>query len=263
MSGDSYIIRGGDEGRARLSVLSQAMAPYTGALLDRLAWSGRRVLDAGCGGGDVSRELAARVGPEGFVLGIDADGVKIAAATDAADGVGNLAFRHGDAIAPGPEDPFDVIYSRFVLSHLTDPAGALSVFRRRLAPRGFLVLEDVDFDGHFCDPALPAFDRYVSWYRAAAARRGADALIGRALPRLVREAGYELVEAEAVMPAALDGPIKRMAALTLEAVAGAVVGAGIASQNDVDGALADLRRAADDPTIFMSLPRVVRVIARP
>jgi len=262
MSTGSYIIRGGTEGQARLSVLSQAMAPFTGALLDRVDWAGRRVLDAGCGGGDVSRDLASRVGPGGSVLGVDADAVKIGAARAAAEGIGNLAFRTGDAITPGDGDPFDAIYARFLLSHLTEPADALASFRDRLAPGGLLVLEDVDFGGHFIEPALPAFDRYVGWYRTAAARRGADALIGRRLPGLAREAGFEVLQAGAAMPAALGGPIKQMAALTLEAIAEPVVEAGLAARTEIEAALAELWVAAEDPSVFMSLPRVGQVVAR-
>src|SRR3990167_7136072 len=179
----SYIIKGGEAGRARLSVLSEAMAEATGSLLDRAgAWDGRRALDAGCGGGDVSRDLARRVGPSGQVVGIDADGAKIAAARDAAADLPRLSFRAGDAIAAGPGGPFDVIYVRFLLSHLTDPVGALATLHGRLKPGGLLVAEDVDFDGHFAEPAQPALDRYVAWYKAAAWRRGANAILGRGLP---------------------------------------------------------------------------------
>lgn len=262
MAGGSYIIRGGVEGRARLSVLSQAMGPYTDALLDRVAWNGRRVLDAGCGGGDVSRELARRVCSGGLVLGLDGDPVKIAAAREAGAGIGNLAFEIGDATAPAGGARFDAVYARFLLSHLTDPARVLERFRERLKPGGLLVLEDVDFDGHFCEPALPAFDRYVGWYKAAAAQRGADALIGRALPRLVRAAGFEILHAGAVLPAALEGAVKQMAALTLEAIAESVVESGLVARGEVDAALADLKAAAQDPAVFMSLPRVGQIIAR-
>lgn len=263
MAGGSYIIRGGAEGRARLSVLSQAMGPYTGALLDSVGdWTGLRVLDAGCGAGDVSRELAARVGPGGFVLGLDGDEAKIAAATEAAEGIPALAFRTGDAIAPGPDDPFDVIYARFLLSHLTDPAGALAAFLGRLKPRGRLVIEDVDFEGHFADPPVPALDRYVGWYREAAERRGANALIGRELPRLIRAAGFRLEHAGVVSPAATQGPIKAITPLTLAAVSGSVLAEGLATQDEIDRALAELQAAADDPAVFMGMPRVGQVIAR-
>lgn len=259
----SYIIRGGEEGRARLSVLSEAMAEATGALLDRAGpWTGLRVLDAGCGGGDVSRELARRVGPSGQVVGIDADEAKIAAARDAAADLPQLTFRAGDAIAPGPDDAFDVIYVRFLLSHLTDPEGALATLRSQLKPGGLLIAEDVDFDGYFAEPAQPSLDRYVAWYKDAARRRGANAILGRALPRLVAGAGFELLHAGAACPAAMTGPVKQLAPLTLAAIADSIIALGLAARDEVERTLDELQAAADDPSVFMSLPRVGQVIGR-
>jgi len=59
-----YVIRGGIEGRARLRILSRVMWPSTLNLLQRAGIScGMTCLDIGCGGGDVSCELARLVGP--------------------------------------------------------------------------------------------------------------------------------------------------------------------------------------------------------
>ncbi|MGH2946659.1 MAG: hypothetical protein ACRDPC_10455 [Solirubrobacteraceae bacterium] len=55
---ERYIIRGGRRGRERLRALAYAPEPTTGALLDRVdSAPGMRCLDAGSGGGDVTREL--------------------------------------------------------------------------------------------------------------------------------------------------------------------------------------------------------------
>ena len=62
------------------------------------------------------------------------------------------------------EEMYDFIYVRFVLTHLTDPAGALANLSSKLVPGGALVVEDIDFTGHFCHPDSPAFRRYVEWY---------------------------------------------------------------------------------------------------
>jgi len=258
----SYIIQGGEEGRARLSVLSDVMAPYTGALLDRAGpWEGLRVLDAGCGPGEVSRELARRVGPGGSVLGVDGDAVKIAAAREAASGLSNLSFHEGDAADP-PGGPFDMIYARFLLSHVADAPAMLTAFRGRLTPGGRIVIEDVDFCGHFSEPAIPAFDDYIAWYREAAWLRGADAEIGQKLPRLLAGAGFGALAADAVNPAALTGPLKSVAPLTLAAIAPSVIEEKIATAAQVEMAIRALRAAADDPSVFMSLPRVVQVVGR-
>ncbi|MGP0064925.1 MAG: hypothetical protein ACLQGP_15170 [Isosphaeraceae bacterium] len=56
-----YAIRGGVEGRRRLKVLSRVLRPSTDALFDRLGvCDGMTCLDVGCGGGDVTLELAGR-----------------------------------------------------------------------------------------------------------------------------------------------------------------------------------------------------------
>ncbi len=58
------MIRGGKRGYERLQVLARSWLPTTSALLDRVRpGPGMSCLDLGCGGGDVTFELARRVGP--------------------------------------------------------------------------------------------------------------------------------------------------------------------------------------------------------
>ena len=78
-----YIIRGGIEGRERLRVLARAMQPTTSALLDRVGVTpGMACLDVGCGGGDVTLELARRVIPGGSAVGADLDETKLSLARE-------------------------------------------------------------------------------------------------------------------------------------------------------------------------------------
>ena len=72
------------------------MLPSTEGLFDRVGIpSGATCLDAGCGGGDVTVELARRVGPHGRVIGLDLDEIKIEIArSEARDkGIDNVEFR--------------------------------------------------------------------------------------------------------------------------------------------------------------------------
>ena len=73
-----YIIRGGVEGKKRLEVLSRVMWPTTSGLLARAGMKpGMCLLDLGCGGGDVTLQLASLVGAQGRVVGVDMDGTKL------------------------------------------------------------------------------------------------------------------------------------------------------------------------------------------
>src|SRR5262245_11526701 len=74
MSQEKYIIQGRAQGKARLSVLARLLQPTTLQLFERVGLrTGMHCLDVGCGGGDVTRELARWVGEDGRVRGYDFD----------------------------------------------------------------------------------------------------------------------------------------------------------------------------------------------
>src|SRR2546427_170826 len=157
-----YVIRGGLEGRERLRILARVMHASSMSLFDRLGLcDGLACLDVGCGGGDATVELARRVGARGKAVGIDIDPVKLGVARIEAQhgGVTNVEFQLSDIreISGAPE--FDIVYSRFLLTHLSDPASAISAFYRHLRPGGLLALEDIDFSGYFTYPESSAFSR--------------------------------------------------------------------------------------------------------
>ena len=78
MGTGAYVIRGGVEGRERLRLLSAVMCPSTRALLAEVGIAaGSACLDLGCGGGDVTLELARALGPGGRVLGVDLDEIMV------------------------------------------------------------------------------------------------------------------------------------------------------------------------------------------
>lgn len=265
----SYIILGGIRGRERLALLREIMRPSTEALLSRVGpGPGERVLDLGCGGGDVTCELARRVGPSGLVVGLDSDDVALRIARDESQTaqVSNIRYIECDLFAEGALSaaggPFDFVYTRFVLSHLADPEAALSLVRNAIRPGGRLVVEDVDFSGHFCHPPPVAFDRYVELYRQTARRRKADADIGPSLPGRLRAAGFVDPGVYIAQPAGWTGPVKLIAAVTTEAIADAVAGAGLASAEELNSLVMELCRLAHDETTVMATPRVVQVWGR-
>ena len=255
-----YALRGGVPGRERLRVLARVMRPTTQALFDRLGvGEGMRCLDVGCGGGDVSLDLAALVGPSGRVVGVDVDPAKveIARAEAAECGIGNAEFRAADVRTLAGE-AFDVVYARFLLSHLPDPASAVASFRRRLRPGGVLIVEDTDFDGYFVHPPSPSFDRFTELYRAVVRGRGGDPCIGPRLPRMLADAGLAEVGADVVQPMGTTGEVKLVNLLTMQNVADAVVADGLASAEEVDHIVTDLRAFADDRTTFAGVVRVIQ-----
>ena len=260
-----YVIRGGIEGRARLRILSRVMWPSTLNLLQRAGIRhGMICLDVGCGGGDVSCELARLVGANGRVLGMDIDEVKIGIAREevAALGIPNLEFRACNLCETDPEAEFDLVYARFLLTHLPDPSAILAKIRQALRPGGTLVVADIDFRGYFSWPESPALARYVALYTQAVKRRGADPNIGPRLPALLAAAGFEGVQMSVAQPAGLDGEVKLISPLTMENIADAVIAEGLATRAEIDQIVDELYVDARTPGTIGCMPRVVEAWGR-
>jgi SAM-dependent methyltransferase len=66
------------------------------------------------------------------------------------------------------ESAYDLVFARYLLSHLPRPQRAVELMVRALRPGGRLVLEDVFFPGQICYPSNAAFDRFVELYQAVA-----------------------------------------------------------------------------------------------
>lgn len=113
--------------------------------LARLA-PGEVVLDVGCGPGTLAIRAKRRVGPAGYVAGIDASPAMIAAATKKAKKAGvDVDFRNAVVEAlPFFEARFDAVLSTLMLHHLPRPAREQCVreMRRVLKPGGRVVVVD-------------------------------------------------------------------------------------------------------------------------
>jgi SAM-dependent methyltransferase len=260
----TYMIRGGLAGRERLRVLARAVRPTTTALLDRVGIPpGAQCLDVGCGGGDVSIELARRAGAGGHVLGIDLDEAKLelARAEAAASGM-DVEYRRADICQDDVGTGFDVVYLRFVLTHLRDPAAACQRLRDAARPGGLVIAEDIEMGISFCFPQSPEHDRSVEIYRATGRARGVDPDIGPRLPRLLLGAGLEhggvtAVQPVGMAPAGAEADIKAIPALTLENIAPAAIEEGTSDAGEIAAVGEALRRLAADPLTLIGLPRIV------
>lgn len=261
MDSSTYVIRGGLEGREHLQVLSRVMWPGTSALFDRIGIAqDANCLDVGCGSGDVAIALAQRA-PRRRTLGVDIDEVKISMAiVDSATATNpNVEFRVGNIFdTPTDSERFDVVYVRFVLTHLPNPLAALQTLSQWLNPGGVLITEDIDFSGHFCHPESAAFNRYVDWYSTAVRQRGCDPDIGPKLPSLLSQAGFTHVDINVKQPAGSDNEAKQITPITLEAIAESVLSANLTTLQLLGDTVTELYDFANDPTTVMSIPRIVQ-----
>ena len=260
-----YVIRGGADGRERLRLLSEVMDASTRRLLEAVGIPpGAACLDVGCGGGDVTRVLARATGPEGSVTGIDLDETELTLARSEAEqmGLGNIRFEVGDVTEWQAGRSFDVVYTRFLLTHLPDPRRLLASLRRHIRPGGVIIIEDIDFRGHFAEPECAALRRYVELYTASVLARGADPYIGPKLPEMLYTAGFDDIQLMTFQPVALLGGIKDLTCITLEYIAETVVGDHLIGKTELSQLIAELRSYSNDPHTVLGGPRVFQAWGR-
>jgi SAM-dependent methyltransferase len=258
LNNERYVIRGGREGYDRLLVLARKRWPGTLALFKRAGLTaGMRVLDLGCGGGAVSLEMARLVAPGGVVVGVDMDNVKLDLAREAAAArqLENVEFRAMNVNDWNEPNAYDVVFSRALLEHLSQPITLLRRMWAGVRLGGLLIIEDADFDGWCCDPPNDAFDFFVRTYKEAARRNGGDATFGRKLYRSLLEAGIPDPHLTVVQSVDTEGEEKALPWSTLELSSEAITSAGIATPQEVKGALASLAEFIHDPRTIVSGPR--------
>ena len=113
---------------------------------------GDKVLDMGCGTGELTSFLAEKVGKEGQVVGVDPDVERIKIAIQKHSGTHeNLIFQHGDSSSQFPhsnEQYYDIHFSNFVFQWLD--ADEKEIFAQTafkcLKPEGKIAIQSAEYD---------------------------------------------------------------------------------------------------------------------
>ena len=151
-----YVLATGTAAANRLNILHELYETGTcHVLLDAGLRRGMRVADLGCGIGTVTKLIGDFVGPEGYVVGMDASEAQVAEARSRLSGKAtNIRFVEASALDTGwPDESFDMVYCRFLLLHLCEPEQALREMHRLLKPGGVIVCEDGDLTSAGSEPA--------------------------------------------------------------------------------------------------------------
>jgi ubiquinone/menaquinone biosynthesis C-methylase UbiE len=170
----------------RTATAWREMRQQTYALLD--VREGHRLLDVGCGTGEVVRELARRVGSTGRVVGVDKSETMIREARRRDEGASLPSeYRLGDAHhLDFPDRAFDGCRAERLFIHLDDPLRALSEMCRVTRPGGRIVVAEPDLETAVVDSDDRAFTRRILRYYCDQVANG---WAGRQLPRLIQRAG--------------------------------------------------------------------------
>jgi ubiquinone/menaquinone biosynthesis C-methylase UbiE len=153
----AYVMGHSERERRRLALQATILEPFTEHLFQRAGISrGMRVLDIGCGVGDVSLLAARLVGRTGSVTSVDIDpqALDTLARRAESEGLTHIECVHTDLHAFKPARLFDAVVGRHILIHTPDPLAVLKDAHGLLQPRGLAVFQEYDFQ--LTTPAYPA-----------------------------------------------------------------------------------------------------------
>ncbi len=221
--------------------------------------AGSTVLEAGCGVGAQTVTLASR-SPDAHFTSIDISAESLAQARQSTDAAGltSVQLQQADIFAlPFAAASFDHVFICFVLEHLARPLEALLLLKRLIKPGGNITVIEGDHGLTCMHPdsadAHAAIQCQVALQRAA----GGNALIGRQLYPLLRQAGFDavrvsprMVYADASRPDLVDGFTRKTFTAMIAGVRAPAVAQGLITPERFDAGIRDLHRTTEEDGVF-------------
>lgn len=171
---------------------------------------GARIIEVGCGNGELTRQLSNLVGPKGEIVAIDNNGKALEAAISQIDAYKykNVQFIENDInsfpidLSLAEKNSFDLLVGRRILMYLAHPSVAIRELSKYLKKGGVAMFQESDLT---VAPArineMPAHDLATEWIRAMLVAENVHMTMGFNLPKTLIDSGLEFknVYAEAVI----------------------------------------------------------------
>jgi ubiquinone/menaquinone biosynthesis C-methylase UbiE len=202
---EEYVLGNSTHERERLKLQAKFLQQWSEQFfLSAGLEPGMRVLDLGCGMGDVSLLAARLVGPSGSVTGIDRDRVVIEKARERVRVEGSdthIEFLHTDLFSFHADLRFDAVVGRYVLLYQSDPVAAIRHAAKQVRPEGIIVFHEMDMAHRIqCYPDGTLFAEAYALLAETFRRSGHWLDLGLQLTRLFLDAGLPWPAISAAVP---------------------------------------------------------------
>ncbi|MFI5609441.1 class I SAM-dependent methyltransferase [Amycolatopsis sp. NPDC051903] len=235
---DGYVLGRSAAETDRLRLQAEIYGPHTAFLLTRAGIApGMRVLDVGCGAGDVTMQLARLVGPGGEVIGVDVDPavLAVAGARVADAGLTNVSFVEARLPDVPLDEPVDAVVGRLILTHLEEPAPTVRVLAELVRSGGVVTFQDFVSTRTRTVPACPITTRTLDLITAAAGVVNLDINLGERVHSILSDAGLSVVGAATAAPAgSADSLAPHYIAELARSMLPVITAHGLATEDEVD-----------------------------
>jgi ubiquinone/menaquinone biosynthesis C-methylase UbiE len=220
---------------------------------------GERILDVGCGLGQLTRAMARSTGRSGMAIGIAHSEPWLREAKSLAEASGEGALvdlRWGDLtrlpLGENEWGTFDVVHARFVLGQVEHPDGVVAEMIRAARPGGRIVLEDDDHSLIRLWPEPEGYDAlrrsYIRWCET----QGFNPFIGRRLVELLQNASASPKRSASLSVSSCAGspsfrPLLRIVVESFQSAGKSMMQSGAIGQDAFETGMRGLRSWNDHP----------------
>jgi ubiquinone/menaquinone biosynthesis C-methylase UbiE len=166
---------------------------------------GMRILDLGCGTGDLCIMASELVGDSGEVVGVDISENAITKARNTIEEkrISSVKFICADlAELPVNIGTFDAVIGRRVLMYMSDASQSITGLLPFLKSNGKMIFQESDcMASSFCNQSMPLHTKVQAWIWDTVEKEGGNVYIGRQLYSLMKKAKLNilLTRAEAIL----------------------------------------------------------------
>lgn len=264
MKDEGYFLEVGDKGKERLDVLNDLVNESSMNFLRKMGLrSNMKILEIGCGAGQMTVWLAKQVLKGGKVIAIDSSDKQLTSAQSLAEqeGLTNIEFRLLSAYEINllPSSTFDMVFARFVFAHLLEHRSVLEKVKDVLKPKtGTIVIQDVIASHIFSYPENSLFNQWLQLALTVYQHFNKDPDIGKKLVGLYHEVGLTAIDYE------YHHPLLKTEHEKLQMVRGIVESKkfmlehNLADERTLDKLIEDLTVEANSPeTIVSFMPNMI------
>lgn len=254
----------------RLATQATLLRPITERLIQNVKiGAGMRVLDLGCGAGDVSMLAAELVGPTGSVVGIDRSPEVLDVASERARlaRMRQIRFEQASVQTFSSDEPCDLVIGRYILIHQSDPVDFLRSAARLVRSGGYIAFHEIRLVQTVdSSPRVPLWQLCGNLIETACQSALPHYDVGNRLIECFSEAGLPQPQlfCETLVGGGIDSPLYAWMAETLLSFLPqlAKIGFGLGEQDGFEAFEANLRAAVVEARSQIVAPVQVCVWAR-